>query len=185
MLEKNIGEVLISQEELQGKVKELGNEITKYYKAKDGELILICILKGSVVFLGDLMKEIKLPLKIDFMKISSYGEGMISSREVKIQQDLEESIYNKNILIIEDIIDTGLTLNKVLDLLKTREPASIKMCTLLNKPDRREAEVEIDFEGFKIPDKFVVGYGLDFAEKYRNLPYIGVIKENDNEWWIW
>ncbi|MGM0508762.1 MAG: hypoxanthine phosphoribosyltransferase [Fusobacteriota bacterium] len=169
---------LISEKKVQEKVKELGEKITSDYKG-DTPLIVVGLLRGSVVFMSDLMREIDLPLKIDFMTVSSYGDSMESSREVKILKDLEETIYNKNVLIVEDIIDTGYTLNKVIHLLEDREPNSIKICTLLNKEERREVTVKTDYVGFEIPDEFVVGYGIDYAQKNRNLPYIGIVNKED------
>lgn len=176
-MHNEIAEILISEEEIQERIKELGREITAAYKPDD-ELVLICILRGAVIFLADLARKISLPVTFDFMDVSSYGSGTETSGQVRIIKDLEESIEGKNVLIVEDIIDTGITLKNVVELLKTRRPASIKICTLLDKPERREVkQITADFNGFEIPNKFVVGYGLDFAEKYRNLPYIGVLKE--------
>ncbi len=167
-------DVLISREEIEKKVRELGEKITTDYKGK--ELIIIGLLRGSVLFMSDLIREINLPLKVDFMTVSSYGNEKYSSREVKIIQDLSENIMGKNVIVVEDIIDSGLTLNKVLEILKTREPESLKLAAFLNKPTRREIEVQVDYIGYDIPDEFVVGYGLDFAQMYRNLPYVGILK---------
>ncbi|TDT72234.1 hypoxanthine phosphoribosyltransferase [Hypnocyclicus thermotrophus] len=168
-------DVMISKENIKKKVKELANEITNTYKNTD-ELILIGLLRGSVVFLSDLAREIGIDdVKLDFMVVSSYGNSMESSRNVKIKKDIEENISDRNVLIVEDIIDTGFTLKKVYEILKLREPKSLKICTLLDKPERREVDVKVDFTGFKIPDEFVVGYGIDYAEKHRNLPYIGKV----------
>lgn len=167
-------DVLISREEIEKKVRELGEKITTDYKGK--ELIIIGLLRGSVLFMSDLIREINLPLKVDFMTVSSYGNEKYSSREVKIIQDLNENIMGKNVIVVEDIIDSGLTLNKVLEILKTREPESLKLAAFLNKPTRREIEVQVDYIGYDIPDEFVVGYGLDFAQMYRNLPYVGILK---------
>ena len=167
-------DVLISREEIEIKVRELGEKITTDYKGK--ELIIIGLLRGSVLFMSDLIREINLPLKVDFMTVSSYGNEKYSSREVKIIQDLSENIMGKNVIVVEDIIDSGLTLNKVLEILKTREPESLKLAAFLNKPTRREIEVQVDYIGYDIPDEFVVGYGLDFAQMYRNLPYVGILK---------
>lgn len=167
-------DVLISREEIEKKVRELGEKITTDYKGK--ELIIIGLLRGSVLFMSDLIREINLPLKVDFMTVSSYGNEKYSSREVKIIQDLSENIMGKNVIVVEDIIDSGLTLNKVLEILKTREPKSLKLAAFLNKPTRREIEVQVDYIGYDIPDEFVVGYGLDFAQMYRNLPYVGILK---------
>ncbi|MFN2363591.1 MAG: hypoxanthine phosphoribosyltransferase [Halarsenatibacteraceae bacterium] len=177
-LEKDIKEIIIDEETLQERIKELGQEITKSYP-EGTELILICILRGAMIYMADLARYINLPVSFDFMDVSSYGDSTESSGNVKIIKDLDDSIENKDVLIVEDIIDTGLTLKHIINILETRNPASIKTTTLLDKPDRREMkQVEVDFNGFEIPNKFVVGYGLDFAEKYRNLPYIGVLKES-------
>ncbi|ACL68818.1 hypoxanthine phosphoribosyltransferase [Halothermothrix orenii H 168] len=174
---KDIKEIIIPEEVIQNRIKELGEEISNSYDPED-EVIMVCILRGAVIFAADLARHINLPVTIDFMDVSSYGQGTSSSGVVRIIKDLEENIENKHVLIVEDIIDTGLTLKHVVDMLKTREPASIKIVTLLDKPERRvEKQVEVDFNGFEVPDKFVVGYGLDYAEKYRNLPFIGVLKE--------
>ncbi len=167
-------EVLIPKNKIGQRVKELGRRITEDYRESE-DVILVGLLRGSVVFLADLSREIKLEAKIDFMVVSSYGGSMESSREVKINKDLEEDIRNKDVIIIEDIIDTGYTLEKVRDYLLLKKPASFKICTLLDKPERREVPVEIDYVGFKIPDVFVVGYGIDYAQKHRNLPYIGKV----------
>ncbi|EOD01136.1 hypoxanthine phosphoribosyltransferase [Caldisalinibacter kiritimatiensis] len=174
-MEQNIKQVLITEEELQNKIKELGEQITEDYKGKD--LILICVLKGAVMFMADLAKNIDLPLTMDFMAVSSYGSSTESSGVVKIIKDLDTSIEGKEVLIVEDIIDTGLTLSYLLENLKSRGPKSVKICTLLDKPERRKADIKYDYKGFTVPDEFVVGYGLDFDEKYRNLPYICVLKE--------
>ena len=177
-LEKDIKEVIIDEETLQKRIKELGKEITESYP-EGTELILICILRGAMIYMADLSRCINLPVSFDFMDVSSYGDSTQSSGNVRIIKDLDDSIENKDVLIVEDIIDTGLTLKHIINMLETRNPASIKTTTLLDKPDRREMkQVEVDFNGFEIPDKFVVGYGLDFAEKYRNLPFIGVLKES-------
>ena len=173
----NIESVLYSAGEISERVKELGKLITEAYSGK--ELILICPLKGSVIFFADLMREIKIPVEIDFMSVSSYNSSTISSGEVKILKDISTGIAEKHVLIIEDIIDTGLTLKEVKGIIEKRKPASLKICTLLNKPSRRIADIEPDWSGFVIPDKFVVGYGLDYGEKFRNLPYIGVLKTSN------
>ncbi|MDN5303975.1 MAG: hypoxanthine phosphoribosyltransferase [Fusobacteriaceae bacterium] len=168
-------DVMISKEDIAKKVKELAKEITNTYKDTD-ELVLVGLLRGSVVFLSDLAREIGIDdVKLDFMVVSSYGNSMESSRNVKIKKDIEENIADRNVLIVEDIIDTGFTLKKVYEILELREPKSLKICTLLDKPERREVDVKVDFTGFKIPDEFVVGYGIDYAEKHRNLPYIGKV----------
>ena len=167
--------VLISQEEVDKKIRSLGEQISKDYAGK--ELHLICVLKGGVFITCELAKNIDVPLSLDFMSVSSYGDGFVSSGRVKIIKDLDDSIEDKEVLIAEDIIDSGNTLKYLVDLLYSRKPKSIKICTLLDKPDRRTAEVNVDYVGFQIPDEFVVGYGLDYTQKYRNLPYIGVIEQ--------
>lgn len=173
---KDIAEVILTEKQIQDRIKEMGEEITQAY-SEDDDIIMLCVLRGAVLFMSDLAREINLPVVFDFMDVSSY-EGTSSSGMVRIIKDLEENIEGRNVLIIEDIMDTGLTLKHVIDLLKTREPASLKVATLLDKPDRRvEKEVVADFNGFEVPDKFVVGYGLDYKEKYRNLPYIGVLRK--------
>ena len=167
-------DVLISEEEVLKRIQAMGKQISEDYEGK--ELLLICILKGSVFFTCDLAKYITVPVKMDFMAVSSYGSGTESSGEVKIKKDLEESLVGKHVLVIEDIIDSGNTLSRLLKILKMRNPASIRLCTLLDKPDRRVVDdVEVDYTGFVIPDAFVVGYGLDYDQKYRNLPYVGVV----------
>lgn len=170
-----IKKVLIDEETLQLKIKELGEKITKDYEGK--ELLVVCILKGAVMFVTDLIKRIDLPLEIDFMAVSSYGNATKSSGVVRILKDLNEEINGKHILIVEDIIDSGLTLSYLIDNLKTRNPASVAVCTLLDKPDNRKTPIDISYTGFVVPDEFVVGYGLDYAEKYRNVPFIFVLKE--------
>lgn len=174
-MNKDIKKILISEEELENKVKALGAKIAADYKNKD--LLLVCVLKGAVIFVSDLMRTIDLPLDIDFMAISSYGSNTKSSGVVRILKDLNASIEGRHVLIVEDIIDSGLTLSYLVDNLKSRGPASVEICTILDKPDRRVADLEIKYIGFQVPDEFVVGYGLDYAEKYRNLPYIAVLKE--------
>jgi hypoxanthine phosphoribosyltransferase len=178
--EYGIRKVLISEEELQTRIKELGRQITEDFKDKEEDLIVVCLLKGSVLFFSDLCKEIKLPLKMDFMTVSSYGNEFESSREVKIVKDLDENIMGKNVLVVEDIIDSGLTLKRVLKILGHREPKSVHLCTLLNKEVRREAEVDVQYIGFNIEDEFVLGYGLDFKQEYRNIPYVGVMGPLDD-----
>ncbi len=172
---------LISAKEVKARVKELGSEIEKDYRNK-GDIILVGLLRGSVVFLADLAREIDLEAKIDFMVVSSYGNEMESSREVRINKDLEEDIKDKNVIIVEDIIDTGYTLEKVKDYLNLKSPSSLEICTLLDKPERREVTVDVKYVGFEIPDVFVIGYGIDYAQKHRNLPYIGkVIMNSKND----
>lgn len=171
---EDIQEILITEDQLKEKIVELGREITKDYEGKN--LILIGVLKGAVMFMADLARAIDLPLSIDFMAVSSYGNSTRSSGIVKIIKDLDINIEGKDVLIVEDIIDSGLTLSYLKETLLGRKPKSLKICTILDKPERREADVKVDYRGFEIPDKFVVGYGLDFGEKYRNLPFIGVLK---------
>ncbi len=174
-MENDIKEILISEKELSDKVNEIAMQITEDYKDKN--LILISVLKGSVIFMADLMRAIKLPCEIDFMCVSSYGKGSKTSGTVKIIKDLDADINGYDVLIIEDILDSGMTLNYIKNILLERKPNSIKICTLLDKPERRQIkEITADYKGFVIPDEFVVGYGLDFAEKYRNVPYIGALK---------
>lgn len=165
---------LISKQELEAKVRELGKQITKDYEGE--EVTLVGLLRGSVVFLADLCREIDLEVKIDFMNVSSYGNSMESSRDVKILKDLDDSIKGKNVIIVEDIIDTGYTLDLVISMLKERQPKSLKIASLLDKPARREINLDIDYVGFVIPDSFIVGYGIDYAQKYRNLNYIGIVE---------
>ena len=167
--------VLISEKEVEERIKQLADQITKDYAGR--EVHLICVLKGSIFFTCELAKRIPLPVTFDFMSVSSYGNQTESSGRVKIVKDLDEPIDGKEVIVIEDIIDSGRTLSYLMDLLNARKPASLKLCTLLDKPDRRVTDVKVDYVGFEIPDKFVVGYGLDYAQKYRNLPYIGVIAE--------
>lgn len=174
-MDKIIKTILVSEEDINEKVKELGKILTEDYK--DKELIVVGILKGAVVFMSDLCREIKLPILMDFMAVSSYGKSSVSTGEVRIVKDLDYSVENKDILIVEDIIDTGYTLSYLTDNLRKRGASSVKIITLLDKPDRRKADVHVDYLGFEIPDEFVVGYGLDYAEQYRNLPYVAALKE--------
>ena len=168
-------QVLISAEEIQTKVQELGQKINAHYANSDKELVLIGLLRGSVLFMADLCRTIHKPHELDFMTVSSYGGGTVSSRDVKILKDLDGEIRGKDVLVVEDIIDSGNTLNKVMEILQTREPNSIELCTLIIKPSRREIELEVKFMGFEIEDKFIVGYGLDYDQKYRHIPFIGEI----------
>jgi hypoxanthine phosphoribosyltransferase len=170
----NIGEVLLTKEEIEQKVAELGKILSAEYAGK--RPLLVCVLKGALIFVADLARAMDIPLEVDFMAVSSYGVSTKSSGVVRILKDLETGIEGRHVLIVEDIIDTGLTLNYLIENLKSRKPASIKICTLLDKPTRRRVQLKPDFCGFEIPDKFVIGYGLDFSEIYRNLPYIGVLK---------
>ena len=169
--------VLMTEEEVDRKIKEIGLLISKDYEGK--EVHLVCILKGASFFACELAKRISVPVTIDFMSVSSYGAGTESSGHVKIMKDLEESIEGKDVIVVEDIIDSGRTLSMLLELLKARKPNSIALCTLLDKPERRVVNVDVKYVGFQVPDLFVVGYGLDYDQKYRNLPYIGVV-EFDN-----
>ena len=166
--------VLISEKEVDARIRELGEKISKEYEGK--QIHLICVLKGGVFFMCELAKRITVPVSMDFMCVGSYGDGTKSSGVVRLAKDLDESIENKEVLIVEDIIDSGNTLYYLMDVLRQRKPASLRLCTLLDKPDRRVKDVHVDWTGFEIPDEFVVGYGLDYAQKYRNLPYIGVVE---------
>ncbi|HSH34630.1 hypoxanthine phosphoribosyltransferase [Schnuerera sp.] len=174
-MENIIKEILLTEEQIEVKVKELGKQITKDYQGKN--LMLVGILKGAVIFMAELAKNIDMPVLMDFMAVSSYGKSSTSTGIVRIIKDLDCSIEDKDILIVEDIIDTGLTLSYLTDNLKKRGAKSVKIVTLLDKPDRRKADVPVDYTGFTIPDEFVVGFGLDYAEKYRNLPYVAALKE--------
>lgn len=174
MLEHDIDHILFSEEALRQRVSELAAQIDRDYAGK--EPLLISILRGSFVFMADLVRSITLPCTVDFMAVSSYGSGTVSSGQVKIVKDLSEPIEGKDILVVEDILDSGNTLSYLFKLLDARHPASIRLCTLLDKPERRTKPVAVQYTGFTIPDEFVVGYGLDYDEKYRNLPYIGVLK---------
>lgn len=168
--------IMISEQEIQNKVQELGQRITEHYAQSDKELILIGLLRGSVIFMADLCRQIRKPHEIDFMTVSSYAKGStVSSRDVKILKDIDGEIRGKDVLIVEDIIDSGHTLSKVLEILQTREPNSIELCTLVSKPSRREVHLDVRFLGFSVEDKFIVGYGLDYDQKYRHLPFIGEI----------
>lgn len=170
----DLQEIMISSEEIQDKVKELGERVTTDYAGE--RPLLVGILRGAVVFLGDLMRAVDLPCEIDFMDISSYGAGTSSSGVVRILKDLEEDITGRHVLIVEDIVDTGLTLSYLTRALLARKPASLEVCALLTKPSRRKSEVNVKYLGFEVPDEFVIGYGLDYAGAYRNLPDIGILK---------
>lgn len=172
--ENEIEQVLLSEEQLQRRVRELGEQITADYAGK--EPVVICILRGSYVFTADLVRWIDLPCTVDFMAVSSYGKGTTSSGQVQITKDLSEEIEGRDVIVVEDILDSGNTLYYLLQLLQARKPASVRLCTLLDKPERRVKDIKADYCGFSIPDAFVVGYGLDWAEKYRNLPYVGILK---------
>ena len=179
-MDKGIERTLVTQSEVEAVVQRLGREITAYYEEQEElDLIVIGLLRGSFVFMADLVRQIKLPLVVDFMTVSSYGDGTVSTGDVKVVMDLDESIENKDILMVEDIIDTGNTFNKVLGLIRHRKPRSLRICTFLSKPSRRRVDVPIDFCGLEIPDEFVCGYGLDFSQRYRNLPYVGVLSPGE------
>ncbi|HRM15163.1 MAG TPA: hypoxanthine phosphoribosyltransferase [Acinetobacter parvus] len=168
--------IMISSEEIQAKVKQLGEKINAHYAQSDKELVLIGLLRGSVIFMEDLCRAIEKPHELDFMTVSSYVNGTtISSRDVKILKDLDGEIRGKDVLVVEDIIDSGHTLSKVMEILQTRNPNSIELCTLVSKPSRREIDLVVKFLGFEVEDRFIVGYGLDFDQKYRHLPFIGEI----------
>ncbi|WP_110943105.1 hypoxanthine phosphoribosyltransferase [Inediibacterium massiliense] len=173
-MKEDIAQILFSEEVLNEKVEELGKQIAKDYKDKD--LLVVGVLKGANVFMSDLIRKIDLPVSIDFMAVSSYGFSTTSSGVVKIIKDLDDSIEGKNVLIVEDIIDTGLTLHYLCKNLLSRKPKSLKICTLLDKPERRKIDLKVDYKGFDIPDEFIIGYGIDYAEKYRNLPYVAILK---------
>ncbi len=177
-INNDIERVLLSSDEIHSKIKELGEKISEEYSGKS--ILVICILKGSVVFFSDLIRYIKCDVEFDFMVVSSYGMNSISSNTLDIRLDLSQDIFGKDVLLVEDIIDSGNTLSKIKSELLQRNPSSLKIVTLLDKPDRRnpDIEIEVDYCGFKIPDEFVVGYGLDYAEKYRNIPYIGILKRS-------
>ena len=172
-MEDNI-KVLLTEGEVDTRIRELGEQISKDYAGEN--VHLICVLKGGVFFMCELAKRISVPVSMDFLSVSSYGSGTVSSGAVKIIKDLDEPLEGKNVLIVEDIIDSGRTLSYLIQILEKRKPRSLKLCTLLDKPERRVKPVTVDYVGFNIPDEFVVGYGLDYAQKYRNLPYIGVVE---------
>ena len=167
-------EIMLSEQEVDRRIQEIGEQISRDYEGK--QVHLVCVLKGGSFFLCELAKRITVPVSIDFMSVSSYGSSTKSSGVVKIVKDLDEPLKDKHVIVIEDIVDSGRTLSYLLEMLKDRKPASLKLCTLLDKPERRVTDVKVDYTGFEIPDEFVVGYGLDYDQKYRNLPYIGVVK---------
>lgn len=174
-MDQDIDHILVSEEQLRQKVAELGAQISRDYEGRD--LLMVSILKGGAVFMADLMRTVSIPCAIDFMVVSSYGGANTESTGlVKIVKDLDADLSGKDVLIVEDILDTGITLSNLLPMLRLRNPSSVKLCTILSKPSRRKADIEPDYLGFEVPDEFVVGYGLDFDEKYRNLPYVGVLK---------
>ena len=171
----DIQTILVTEEQLQAKVAQLGARISQDYAGKD--LLLVSILKGAVVFMADLMRAVSIPCSIDFMVVSSYGgTNTETTGLVKIVKDLDADLTGKDVLIVEDVLDTGVTLSNLVPMLKMRNPSSVKICAILDKPTRRKADIQPDYEGFQVPDEFVVGYGLDYNEKYRNLPYVGVLK---------
>ena len=172
-VEAGVGKVLIDEQRLQERIRELGRELSQDYAGR--ELLLVGVLKGAVFFMADLMRNLSVPCEIDFMAISSYGAATDSSGVVRILKDLDINIEGRHVLVVEDIIDSGLTLSYLLRNLESREPASLEICALLTKPDRREIDVPVRYVGFEIPNEFVIGYGLDFAERYRNLPYVAVL----------
>jgi len=176
MMKKDLADVLLSEEQIKGIIHRLGSQISEDYKGKN--LLLVSVLKGSIVFMADLMREINIECKIDFMAVSSYGSGSESSGSVKIIKDLDIDLQGYDLLIVEDILDSGNTLSKLKRLLLERNPRSIKICTFLDKPSRRTADIIADYVGCEIPDEFVVGYGLDYDEKYRNLPCLGILKRS-------
>lgn len=170
----DIRAVLVSEQQLKDKVAQLGAQISQDYAGKD--LVLVSILKGAVVFMADLMRAVTIPCSIDFMVVSSYGAGTTTTGLVKIIKDLDSDLSGKDVLIVEDILDTGVTLSNLVPMLKMCDPNSVRICAILDKPSRRRADIQADYTGFQVPDEFVVGYGLDYDEKYRNLPYVGVLK---------
>jgi len=175
-LDKAVGEVLIEEDAIQSRIGELGVEISADYAGRD--LLLVGVLKGAVFFMADLMRELTVPCEIDFMAISSYGAATDSSGVVRILKDLDINVSGRDVLVVEDIIDSGLTLSYLMRNLESREPATLEVCALLTKPDRREIEVPVRYVGFEIPNRFVIGYGLDFGERYRNLPYVAVLSDD-------
>lgn len=172
---KHTVDVMISEQEVKTRIAELGRQITEHYRDSGSDMVLVGLLRGSFMFMADLCRAIDVPHEVDFMTASSYGSGMSTTRDVKILKDLDEDIRGKDVLIVEDIIDSGNTLNKVREILALRGPKSLAICTLLDKPSRREADVPVEYIGFSIPDEFVVGYGIDYAQRYRHLPYIGKV----------
>lgn len=173
-MQNDIKQILLTEEQLQEKVRELGKQITADYKGRTP--LVICVLKGAFIFMSDLVKQIEVPIEIDFMAVSSYGNSTKSTGVVKIIKDLDASVEGRDVLIVEDIIDSGLTLSYLIDVLERRNALSVSVVTLLDKPERRAVDLEVEYKGFILPDEFVVGYGLDYAERYRNLPYIGILK---------
>ena len=175
-MHQDVEQILYTEEELHRRVRELGWQITADYAGR--EPLLISVLRGSYIFMADLTRSINLNVTVDFMAVSSYGAGTVSTGQVEIKKDLSDSIEGKDLILVEDILDSGNTLYYLLDVLRARKPASIRICTLMDKPERRTKPIKADYVGFTIPDAFIVGYGLDYAEKYRNLPYVGVLKHS-------
>lgn len=175
-MHENVEKIMISEEQIASRVKELGALLDKVYEGH--KPLVVCVLKGSTIFFSDLIRQMQVPMETDFMAVSSYGSGTVSSGELRIKKDLTVDIQGRDVLIVEDIIDSGNTLYNLKKMLITRQPASLNIVTLLDKPDRREAPIEPDYTGFVIEDEFVIGYGLDYAEEYRNLPYVGVLKRS-------
>ncbi|MFL5826502.1 MAG: hypoxanthine phosphoribosyltransferase [Thermoleophilaceae bacterium] len=175
MNDSSIGDTLVPEDDLRRRITELGEQITRDYQGRD--LVLVCVLKGAVFFLSDLMREIDLPCEVDFMAVASYGSSTDSSGVVRILKDLDTPLDGRDVLIVEDIVDSGLTLSYLLRMLNARKPASLEVCALLTKPDRREVDTPIRYVGFEIPNKFAIGYGLDHAERYRNLPYVASLSD--------
>jgi hypoxanthine phosphoribosyltransferase len=174
-MEKDLKKILLDENAIKKKIEKLGNQISQDYKGK--KPILVCILRGAVIFLSDLMRSIEIPVQIDFMSLSSYGDSTQSSGVVKIRKDIDVDIVDRDVIIVEDIVDSGLTLDYIFEYLQKHNPASVKICTLLDKPEAHKTDLKLDYVGYEIENEFVVGYGLDFAEKYRNLPYIGILKK--------
>ena len=168
-------EVMISEQEIKQRIAALGQQISADYRDRGNDIVLVGLLRGSFMFMADLCRAVEVSHEVDFMTASSYGSGMSSTRDVKIMKDLDEDIRGKDVLIVEDIIDSGNTLSKVREILSLREPKSLAICTLLDKPERREVHVDVEYVGFTIPDEFVVGYGIDYAQRYRHLPYVGKV----------
>lgn len=170
----DIEDILLTEEQIAEIVQNMGRQISKDYEGKN--LVLVSVLKGSLVFMADLMRAITVPCSIDFLSVSSYGNGTVTSGEVRILKDLDGSLEGKDLLVVEDILDSGMTLSYLLKTLSARNPASVRLCTFLDKPERRRVDIRADYVGASVPDAFIVGYGLDYAEKYRNIPYVGVLK---------
>lgn len=175
MGDKKVTQIMIDEEEIRKIVKDLGDQITEHYQGIEKELVVVGLLRGSFIFMADLIRQIKVPLIVDFMTVSSYGDGTVSTGDVKIIMDLDDSIDGRDVLLVEDIVDTGNTFKKVIRMLSNRKPKSLRTCTFLSKPSRRVVEVSVDFCGREVPDEFVCGYGLDYDQKFRELPYVGIL----------